>query len=66
MEINWQKSIGILKKNRQPAQAGIVVLPTDTIYGIVASVNSKKAEESIYKIKAIMKRIQLFLLFVWL
>ena len=53
MKNNWQKvypavwlrGIEILKKE------GVVILPTDTLYGIVASVFSKKAVERIYDIK---------------
>jgi L-threonylcarbamoyladenylate synthase len=45
MKNNWLKTVEILKKN------GVVVLPTDTLYGIVGSAFSKKAVERIYKIK---------------
>jgi len=45
MKIDYQKAIKILKNN------GVVVLPTDTLYGLVASVDSKKAIEKIYEIK---------------
>lgn len=45
MKPDWQKAIKILKND------GVVVLPTDTLYGLVASVDSKKAIEKIYKIK---------------
>jgi len=45
MKNNWQNAQNILKKN------GVVVLPTDTLYGIIASAESKKAVEYIYKIK---------------
>jgi L-threonylcarbamoyladenylate synthase len=42
---NWQKAEEILKND------GVVVLPTDTIYGIVGCAMSKKVVERIYKIK---------------
>ncbi|MFT5280972.1 MAG: L-threonylcarbamoyladenylate synthase [Flavobacteriaceae bacterium] len=42
---DWEKAKKVLKEN------GIAVIPTDTIYGIVASVYSKKAIEDIYNIK---------------
>ena len=45
MEYSYQKAENILKND------GVVVLPTDTLYGLVASVNSKKAVEKIFKIK---------------
>ena len=45
MKNNWQNAQNILKKD------GVVVLPTDTLYGIIASAESKKAVEYIYKIK---------------
>ncbi|MFA6386361.1 MAG: L-threonylcarbamoyladenylate synthase [Candidatus Paceibacterota bacterium] len=45
MKSDWPKAIKILKKD------GVVVLPTDTLYGLVASVDSKKAIEKIYEIK---------------
>lgn len=45
MQSDWQKAIKILKKD------GVVVLPTDTLYGLVGSVDSKKAVEKIYRIK---------------
>lgn len=45
MQSDWQKAIKILKKD------GVVVLPTDTLYGLVASVDSKKAIEKLYEIK---------------
>jgi L-threonylcarbamoyladenylate synthase len=45
MKSDWQKAIKILKKE------GVVVLPTDTLYGIVGKAQSKKVVERIYKIK---------------
>jgi len=45
MKNNWQKGIEILKND------GVVVLPTDTLYGIIGSAMSRKAVEKIYKIK---------------
>jgi tRNA A37 threonylcarbamoyladenosine synthetase subunit TsaC/SUA5/YrdC len=41
---NWKKAEGILKND------GVVVLPTDTIYGIVGSIFSKKSVNKIFKI----------------
>ena len=51
MQNDWQKAKKILEDNGQPAQAGVAVIPTDTLYGIVASAFSPKAVERIYKIK---------------
>jgi L-threonylcarbamoyladenylate synthase len=45
MKNDWQKAEDILNKD------GVVVLPTDTLYGIVARALSKKAVEKLYKIK---------------
>ncbi len=45
MKTDWQKAIEIIKNN------GLVVLPTDTLYGLVASIGAKKAIDKIYKIK---------------
>ncbi len=45
MKSDYEKAENILNND------GVVVLPTDTLYGLVASVNSKKAIEKIYKIK---------------
>ena len=45
MKDNWKLAEKILKKE------GLVILPTDTLYGIIASALSKKAVEKIYKIK---------------
>jgi L-threonylcarbamoyladenylate synthase len=45
MEIKWKKAEDILKKD------GVVVLPTDTLYGVVTRAFSKKAVEKLYKIK---------------
>ncbi len=33
------------------SSGGVVALPTDTIYGIAASVNSKRGIERLYEIK---------------
>lgn len=41
----WKRAEDILKKG------GVIVIPTDTIYGIVGSVFSKKAVERIYKVR---------------
>jgi L-threonylcarbamoyladenylate synthase len=45
MQSDWQKGIEILKND------GVVILPTDTLYGLVAGAFSKKAIEKIYTIK---------------
>ena len=45
MKENWKKAEEILKKD------GVVVLPTDTLYGLVGRALSKKAVEKIYQIK---------------
>ncbi len=45
MKSDWIKAEKILKSG------GIVVLPTDTLYGLCASAYDKKAIEKIYKIK---------------
>jgi L-threonylcarbamoyladenylate synthase len=45
MKTNWQKATEILKND------GVVILPTDTLYGIVGKALSKKTVERIYKIK---------------
>lgn len=45
MQTDWIKAEKILKND------GVVVLPTDTLYGLVSSAFSKKAIEKIYKIK---------------
>ena len=45
MQNDWEKAEKFLKND------GVVVLPTDTLYGIVASINSKKAINKIYTIK---------------
>ena len=45
MKSDWIKAKKFLLKD------GLVVLPTDTLYGLVASVDSKKAIEKIYEIK---------------
>lgn len=42
---NWKKAEEILKND------GVIVLPTDTLYGIIGRALSKKAVEKIYKIK---------------
>lgn len=41
----WRRAEEVLKKG------GVVVMPTDTIYGVVCSAFSKKAVNRIYKIK---------------
>jgi L-threonylcarbamoyladenylate synthase len=45
MQNNWKKAEEILNKD------GVVVLPTDTLYGIVGKALSKKTVERIYEIK---------------
>lgn len=45
MKKDWLKAEKILKSD------GVVILPTDTLYGIVSSVMSKKAVERIYDLK---------------
>lgn len=45
MKSDWLKAIKILKND------GVVVLPTDTLYGLCAGAFNKKAIEKIYKIK---------------
>lgn len=45
MKNNWKTAEDILKKD------GVVVLPTDTLYGIIGRALSKKSVEKIYKIK---------------
>jgi len=45
MKSDWKKSIKTLKKD------GVVILPTDTLYGILGRAESKKAVERIYEIK---------------
>lgn len=45
MQKDWVKVEKVLKDD------GVVVIPTDTLYGLCASVFSKKAIERIYKIK---------------
>lgn len=45
MQNNWKKVEEIL------VNGGVAVIPTDTLYGVVASAFNKKAVERIYKIK---------------
>lgn len=45
MENKWKKAINFIN------QGSVIILPTDTLYGIVASALSKKAVEKIYDIK---------------
>lgn len=45
MQNNWRKAEIVLKEGK------VVVLPTDTLYGIVGKAKSKKTVEKIYKIK---------------
>jgi L-threonylcarbamoyladenylate synthase len=45
MKNNWTQAIKILKKG------GVIVTPTDTLYGIVCDAFNKKSVERIYKIK---------------
>jgi len=46
MKNDWKKAIKILKNG------GVGVIPTDTLYGIVGRVESKKIVEKIYTIKS--------------
>ncbi len=46
MKKDWQKAKEIIEND------GVVVLPTDTLYGIVGKAESKKEVAKIYKIKA--------------
>ena len=48
MDFNSLESSNLLKLIKS---GGVGVLPTDTIYGIVASANNKKSIERIYKLK---------------
>jgi L-threonylcarbamoyladenylate synthase len=45
MKKDWEQAAGVLRKD------GIVVLSTDTLYGIIGSALSKKAVERVYHIK---------------
>jgi len=45
MQNNWLKAKKILEND------GVVVLPTDTLYGVIGCALSKKSVEKIYKIK---------------
>ena len=45
MQNNWQNAEQVLKKG------GAIIAPTDTLYGILARAEDKKAVERIYKIK---------------
>ncbi len=45
MQDDWLKAKKVLVND------GVAVIPTDTLYGLVASISSKKAIEKIYKIK---------------
>ena len=45
MQNDWKKAKEVLEKG------GVVVLPTDTLYGIIAKVTKKDAVERIYDIK---------------
>ncbi len=45
MQKDWVKAIKVLKNG------GVVVIPTDTLYGLCASAFDKKVIEKIYKIK---------------
>jgi len=44
-KIDVDKAVGIIKKE------GVVIFPTDTVYGIGASIKSEEAVQRIYKIK---------------
>lgn len=56
LNLKYKKIIRILKNG------GIGVMPTDTIYGLVGSVFSKKTVERIYKIKKRNKKKKLIVL----
>ena len=45
MKNNWRKAEEVLKND------GVIVLPTDTLYGIIGKALSKKTVERIYEIK---------------
>lgn len=45
MQNDWKKSEKVLKNG------GVIIAPTDTLYGILARAEDKKAVERIYKIK---------------
>jgi L-threonylcarbamoyladenylate synthase len=45
MQNEWKKVQMLLKKD------GVVITPTDTLYGVLGSVLSKKAVEKIYKVR---------------
>lgn len=45
MKNNWKQAIKILKNG------GVIVTPTDTLYGIVCDAFNKKSVERVYKIK---------------
>ena len=45
MHNDWNKALKILKKG------GVIVAPTDTLYGILVKADNKKAVERVYKIK---------------
>ena len=45
MHNDWKKAENILKRG------GIAVIPTDTIYGLVAKASDKKAVEKVYKVR---------------
>ncbi|MFA6251490.1 MAG: L-threonylcarbamoyladenylate synthase [Candidatus Paceibacterota bacterium] len=52
MKNSWEKAEIVLKHNGLPRhKAGVIILPTDTIYGIVGDAFSKKAILRMYKIK---------------
>ena len=46
---NFKKSVGIAAKIIK--EEGVVVCPTDTVYGLLADAASKKAVSRVFKIK---------------
>ena len=56
MQKDWLKAEKVLQNG------GLVVLPTDTLYGLCASVYDKKAIDKIYRIKERDKKKPLILL----
>ena len=47
MQKDWSKAEKVLK------DGGVMIAPTDTLYGILARAEDKKAVERIYKIKGV-------------
>ncbi len=51
---NLNKAVAVLKRG------GIIICPTDTVYGFLAAASNKKAVEKIYKIKKRPKPLSVF------